>query len=149
MTITGGTALSKDEVERMVQDAEKFAAEDHQRREAAEARNGADQLAYQVEKFITDNGEKISEADRTELTKANDELKDVLKDEAADAEKLTAATDATMNVFQRIGQAMYENVQAQTPEQPAPAGDVGEEATASEVEDDVVEGEIIEEGDAS
>ena len=50
MTITGGTALSKEEIDRMVQDAEKFAAEDHKRREAAEARNQADQLAYQVDK---------------------------------------------------------------------------------------------------
>src|SRR5207245_11093659 len=56
MTITGGTALSKDEVERMVKDAEKFAAEDHQRREAAEARNAADQLSYQVDKSLSEWG---------------------------------------------------------------------------------------------
>jgi molecular chaperone DnaK len=148
MTITGGTALSKDEVGRMVQDAEKFAAEDHLRREAAEARNTADQLAYQVDKFIADNGDKVPETDKAELTKVNDELKDVLKDEAADAEKLTAATDATMNVFQRIGQAMYENAQAQTAEpHPDPAAEGA--STEPETDDDVVEGEIVDEGEAS
>jgi molecular chaperone DnaK len=149
MTITGGTALSKDEVERMVQDAEKFAAEDHQRRETAEARNGADQLAYQVEKFLVDNGDKVPEADRSELSKVNDELKEALKDEGATAEKLTTATDAAMNVFQRVGQAMYQNVQAQTSEPQAEAGGPDGEQAPPEGDDEVVEGEIIEEGGAS
>jgi len=149
MTITGGTALGKDEVERMVADAEKFAAEDHERREAAEARNAADQMAYQVDKFVTDNGDKIPEAEKAELAKVNDELKDVLKDEAADAQKLRDATDASLNVFQRIGQAMVQNDQAQA----APQGEAstgGEEPQAApETDDDVVEGEIVDEGEAS
>ncbi|MGZ6544352.1 MAG: molecular chaperone DnaK [Actinomycetota bacterium] len=152
MTITGGTALSKDEVERMAQDAEKFAAEDHKRREAAEARNQADQLAYQVGKFIEENGEKIPESDRAELQKADDELKEVLKDEGADADRLRAANDATMQVFQRVGQAMYENQQAQaTSEQQAAAGggSAGPASGTTESEDDVVEGEIVDEGGAS
>ena len=148
MTITGGTALSKDEVDRMMQDAEKFAAEDHARREAAEARNAADQLAYQVEKFITDDGDKISDGDKTELSTSNDQLKDVLKDEGADAEKLRMATEATMQVFQRIGQAMVQSQQAaqaaseQTEGQTAADG----AADAAPESDDVVEGEIVEDG---
>ena len=149
MTITGGTALSKDEVSRMVEDAEKFAAEDHKRREVAEARNAADQLAYQVDKFLQDNGEKVSDADRTDLTKVNDELKDVLKDEAADAEKLTTATDAAMNVFQRVGQAMYQNAQSEASAPQPDAGDADGGQTPPEGDDDVVEGEMIEEGGAS
>ena len=112
MTITGGTALSKDEVDRMVADAEKFAAEDHARREAAEARNQADQLTYQVDKFVEENGDKVADADKTELAQKNDELKEVLKAEDAEAAKLRAATEATMQVFQRVGQAMYEQQQA-------------------------------------
>ncbi len=64
MTITGGTALSKDEVDRMVKDAEKFAAEDHARREAAEARNQADQLTYQVDRFLEENGDKVADGRR-------------------------------------------------------------------------------------
>ncbi|MGH2596035.1 MAG: molecular chaperone DnaK, partial [Actinomycetota bacterium] len=152
MTITGGTALSKDEVERMVQEAEKFAAEDHKRREAAEARNQADQLAYQVDKFIEENGDKVPEADKTELTQKNDSLKDVLKDEGAEAETLRQTTEATMQVFQRIGQAMHDNQQAA---QAAGGSDTSSTETGggtqpeTESEDDVVEGEIVDEGGAS
>src|SRR5437867_4918667 len=112
MTITGGTALGKDDIDRMIKDAESFAAEDHKRREAAEARNQADQLAYQVEKNLAEWGDKVPAAERTELKQKNDELKEVLKAEDADADKLRAATDAVMQVYQRVGQAMYQNVQA-------------------------------------
>ncbi len=148
MTITGGTALAKDEVERMVADAEKFAAEDHQRRETAEARNQADQIAYQVDKFIQDSGEKIPEGDKTELTTANDQLKEILKDEDADAEKLRAATDSTMQVFNRVGTAMNQQAAQATAEETSDASGSDAEA-ATENDDDVVEGEIIEEGGAS
>jgi molecular chaperone DnaK len=152
MTITGGTALSKDEVARMVKDAEKFAAEDHERRQTAEARNTADQLAYQVEKSIGEWGEKVPEADRTELMARTSELKDVLADQGADAEKLTAATDAVMNVWQRIGQSMYENQQAQATSEQG-SGDAGsstsDSVSADASEDDVVEGEIVDEGSGS
>lgn len=147
MTITGGTALGKDEVERMVQDAEKFAAEDHKRRETAEARNRADQLAYQVDKFVADEGEKIPEADRTELTKKSDELKDTLKDDVAEAATLNAAADALMEVFQRVGTAMVQNQQAAQAASSEDAG-AGEAADAAS-DDDVVEGEIVDEGGAS
>jgi molecular chaperone DnaK len=145
MTITGGTALSRDDIDRMVKDAEKFAAEDHQRREAAETRNTADQLTYQVDKAVEEWGEKVPESDRNELTKANDELKEVLKGEDVDAIK--SASDHLMQVFQRIGQAMYQNVQAQPGEQQQAAA-TGEGASESG-DGDVVEGEIVDEGGAS
>jgi molecular chaperone DnaK len=147
MTITGGSALSKDEVERMVADAEKFASEDHERRETAEARNAADQLAYQVEKFLTDDGDKISDADKADLTTTNDRLKDALKDEAASAETLRSATEATMQVFQRVGQAMVQQQQAAQSAPGEPSG--GEGQTPADDTDDVVEGEIVDEGDES
>jgi molecular chaperone DnaK len=150
MTITGGTALSKDEVDRMVKDAEAFAAEDHKRREAAEARNQADQLIYQVDKFLEENTDKVPEGDATELKGKNDELKEVLKAEDAEAETVRAATEATMQVFQRIGQAMYEQQQSQAAPTDAAQGDGGTTAEAQpESEDDVVEGEIVDEGGAS
>ena len=150
MTITGGTALSKDEVDRMVKDAEQFAAEDHARREAAEARNQADQLTYQVDRFLEENADKVPDADATELRKKNDELKEVLKAEDTEADQIRSATEETMQIFQRIGQAMYENQQAQaTPDQSATA-DGGDAATGGEgADDDVVEGEIVDEGGAS
>ena len=142
MTITGGTALSKDDIDKMVKDAEKFAAEDHKRREAAEARNAADQLTYQIDKALAEWGDKVPAGDRDELAKANDELKEVLK--AEDVEKIRSATDATMQVFQRIGQAMYQHAQAQAASQQAAAGGAPEDG-----EGDVVEGEIVDEGSAS
>jgi molecular chaperone DnaK len=147
MTITGGTALSKDEVARMVADAEKFAAEDHQRREAAEARNAADQLSYQVDKSLSEWGDKVPETDRSELQTKNSELKAVLADQGADAARLSAASDALMQVWQRVGQTMYQQAQSQTSTEPSaeePAQPASEEAS----EDEVVEGEIVDEGGA-
>jgi molecular chaperone DnaK len=145
MTITGGTALTKEEIDRMVKDAESFAAEDHKRREHAEARNQADQVAYQVDKFVSESGDKVPESEKNELTSANDELKEVLKDADAEAETLKTASDKVMGIFQRVGQAMYQNVQAESGQAAASDGDEGE-ATAG---DEVVEGEIVEEGGAS
>ncbi|MET1011411.1 MAG: molecular chaperone DnaK [Actinomycetota bacterium] len=149
MTITGGTALSKEEIDRMMKEAEGFAAEDHRRREAAEARNQADQLTYQVDSFLKDNAENISDADKAELTTKNDELKQALKDESAETDSLRSASDALMQVWQRVGQSMHEQAaQAQ-----AAAGG-GDETSASAGEqpdddEDVVEGEIVDEGGSS
>ena len=142
MTITGGTALSKDDIDRMVKDAEKFAAEDHTRREAAEARNAGDQLSYQIDRSLQEWGEKVPEGDREELMKSNEELKEVLKGE--DVARIRSATEATMQIFQRIGQAMYQPTQAQAGPQQGPA-----ESAPQGGEGDVVEGEIVDEGSGS
>jgi molecular chaperone DnaK len=149
MTITGGTALGKDEIDRMVKDAEAFAAEDHQRREAAEARNQADQLTYQVDQFLQESGEQLPDADRAELTTKNDELKQVLKDETAETDALRSGTEALLQVWQRAGQALHQQAAAQ--QQTAPGG---EETSApgpdeGSGDEDVVEGEIVDEGGAS
>ncbi len=143
MTITGGTALSKEEIDRMVTDAEKFAAEDHERREAAEVRNAADQLTYQVDKALGEWGDKVPEPERDELKKRNDELKEVLKAEDAKADRIRSATDATMQVFQRIGQAMYERTAQQAEAQQSAAG--GGASPGPSGDEDVVEGEIVDE----
>ena len=150
MTITGGTALSKDEIDRMMKEAEGFAAEDHKRREAAEARNQADQLTYQVDTFLNDNGDKITDADKAELTSKNDELKQLLKDESAETDALRSTSDALLQVWQRAGQSMHE----QAAQSQAAGGDGGEGAPApdgaeSEGDEDVVEGEIVDEGGSS
>src|SRR5437588_582545 len=87
MTITGGTALSKDEIDRMQRDAEQFASEDHERREAAEARNTADQLTYQVDKALVEYGDKVPAEERDAVSSANDELKEALKGDDVDAIK--------------------------------------------------------------
>src|SRR5207248_1571578 len=110
MTITGGTALSKDDIDRMQRDAEAFAAEDHKRRETAEARNTADNLTYQVDKALVEYGDKVPAEERDAVSSANDELKEALKGDDVDAIK--SKTDALMQAFQRIGQAMYSQQQA-------------------------------------
>jgi molecular chaperone DnaK len=142
MTITGGTALSKDDIDRMVKDAEKFASEDHERREAADARNAGDQLSYQIDRSLEEWGDKVPEGDRDELRKSNEELKETLKGE--DVARIRSATEATMQVFQRIGQAMYQQTAPQGGPQEPPAG-----AAAEGGEGDVVEGEIVDEGSGS
>jgi len=150
MTITGGTALSKEDIDRMVQDAEKFASEDHARREAAEARNQADQLTYQVDRSLEEWGDKVPESDRDELKKLNDELKESLKGE--ETEHIKAGTEAVMRKFQEIGSSMYQQTaEAQQAQQAAAAGGAGAEPSspATESENDVVEGEIVDEGGAS
>ncbi|HEY6650664.1 MAG TPA: molecular chaperone DnaK [Actinomycetota bacterium] len=147
MTITGGTALSKDEIDRMVKEAEAFAAEDHKRREAAEARNQADQLTYTVDKSLGEWGDKVPAGDRDELVKATDELKELLKDQAATAESLNGASEKVMGIFSRIGQSMYQQAAAEPTA--AGGGEAGAEGPASSGEDEVVEGEIVEEGGSS
>jgi molecular chaperone DnaK len=145
MTITGGSALGKDEIDRMVKDAEKFAAEDHSRREAAEARNAADQLSYQVDKALADYGEKIPEADRDAVRAANEEVKEALKGD--DTARIRSGTDALMQAFQKVGQAMYAGQQAASGSGGQATGeDGGAEASG---DGDVVEGEIVDEGGAS
>jgi molecular chaperone DnaK len=150
MTITGGTALSKEEIDRMVKEAEAFAAEDHKRREAVEARNQADQLTYQVETFLKDNGDKLADADKAELTSKNDELKQALKDESAEVDTLRSASEALMQAWQKVSQQMHE--QAAQAQSAAAGGDSSETSAPdaeAEADEDVVEGEIVDEGGAS
>jgi molecular chaperone DnaK len=152
MPITGGTALSKEEIDRMVKEAEAFAAEDHKRREAAEARNQADQLTYQVDTFLKDNGDKLSDADKADLTSKNDELKQALKDESTETETLRTASESLMQAWQRAGQSLHQQA-AQQQQAAAAGGGGGDTSGASPGEgtgdEDVVEGEIVDEGGAS
>jgi molecular chaperone DnaK len=146
MTITGGTALGKEDIDRMVKEAEQFAEEDHRRREAAEARNTGDNLVYQVDKALVEYGDKVPEADREALQKANEEAKEALKGD--DVDQIKSSTDALMQVFQRVGQAMYSQQQAPGEGEGAQTGAAGGEEPVSSGEGDVVEGEIVDEGGA-
>jgi molecular chaperone DnaK len=144
MTITGGTALAKDEIDRMVQDAEKFAEEDRKRREAAEARNAADNLAYQAEKTLGELGDKVSAEQKAEVEKDVAEVKEALKGD--DTDRIKAATDKLMQSFQAVGQAVYQ--QQQQAQQAAAGGTAGQPGGAESGED-VVEGEVVDEGGSS
>jgi molecular chaperone DnaK len=138
MQITGGTALGKEEIDRMMAEAEKFAEEDHKRREVAEARNNADNLAYQAEQSLKELGDKVSDEDKQAVEKDIAEVKEALKGE--DVDKIRAATDTLMQSFQKVGQAVYQQQDAQQQQQQ------GSDAAGG---DDVVEGEVVDEGGAS
>ena len=141
MQITGGTALSKEEIDRMMADAEKFAEEDHKRREAAEVRNNAENLVYQAEKSLTELGDKVSDEDKEEVTKNVADVKEALKGEDIDA--IRSATDTLTQSFQKVGQAVYQQQDAQ---QQGAQQQGGPEAPGA---DDVVEGEVVDEGGSS
>ena len=144
MTITGGSALPREDVDRMVRDAEQFANEDKQRRADAEARNMADNLAYQAEKLVKDSGDRIQQSDKDELEKQVTEVKEALNGQDIAAVKNSA--ESLSQTVQRVGTAMHQAAQGQ---QQAAAGGGGPEASGSQGGDDVVDAEIVDEGDQS
>jgi len=130
MTITGGSSLSEEDIERMVKDAEEHAAEDKTRREEAETRNQAEQMAYSTEKLIKDNDDKLSEESKTEVQADVDALKTALAGE--DIEAVKSAQEKLTTSSQKLGEAIYAA-------QPAE----GAEEAASE--EDVVDAEVVDE----
>jgi molecular chaperone DnaK len=109
MTITGGSALSKDEIDRMMKDADAHAEEDRKRKEEAEIRNTGDSLMYQTEKFLAENGEKLNEgeaaAKKAETQEALAELKTALG--GANFEMIKTATEKVSTLSQALGTALY------------------------------------------
>ena len=133
MTITGGSSLSTEDIERMVKDAEEHAAEDKKRREEAETRNQAEQLAYSTEKLIKDNDDKLPEEVKTEVQADVDALKSALATD--DIEAVKSAQEKLMTSQQKLGEAIYAA-------QPA-EGEAAPEASA----EDVVDAEVVEDED--
>jgi molecular chaperone DnaK len=142
MTISGGSALSKDEIDRMVKEAEQYAEEDAQRREAVEARNQADSLVYTTEKFLADNTDKLPEDVKTEVQADVDALKAILENAEASAEEIQAGVTKLGESSQKMGAAMYAAAEA---DQAAAGGTTG---ATGESDDDVVDAEIVDEDDA-
>ncbi|GHE60800.1 molecular chaperone DnaK [Streptomyces capitiformicae] len=142
MTVTGGSSLPKDEVDRMRQEAEQYAEEDQKRREAAETRNQGEQLVYQTEKFLKDNEDKVPGDIKTEVEAAVGELKEALKGE--DTAEIRTATEKVAAVSQKLGQALYADAQA-AQAAGGPEGATAGGAKAGGSEDDVVDAEIVDE----
>jgi molecular chaperone DnaK len=136
VTISGGSALGKDDIERMMADAEKYAEEDRQRREEAEVRNRAETLAYTTEKFLSENTDKVPDDVKSEVESAIADVKKSL--EGTDTEAIRTATEHAAQVSQKMGSAIYAQSQAAN----AQAGEPGE--AAPEDDDEVVEAEIVE-----
>ena len=142
MTISGGSALPKEDIDRMVKEAEAHAEEDKKRREDAETRNTAEQQAYSIEKLLKDNKDKLPEDVHSEVQTAVDGLKKAL--EGSDIEPVRAAQDKLNDVAQKIGEALYQHEQSAQAQ--ASASSSSSEAPAED--DGIVDAEIIDDEDA-
>ena len=135
MTITGGSSLSKEEIDRMMKDAESHAEEDRKRKEEAEIRNNGDSLLYQTEKFLKDNEDKFTEGEAAEKKAETETELAILKSalEGNDLEAIKAATEKVATVSQSLGAALY-------------AATAAAEGAATPNEDGVEDAEIVDEG---
>jgi len=141
--ITGGSALAKDDIEKMVKDAEEYAEEDRRRREEAEVRNQADSLVYSTEKFLGENEDKVPDDVKSEVRESLAEVKKAL--ESNDTDAIKSATEKAQLVAQKMGTAIYQQAQAAQASSAQPgSADEG----ANSADDEVVEAEIVDEGDA-
>ncbi len=143
ITITASSGLSKDEIEKLRQEAEKHAEEDKQKKEAAELKNQADSVIFQLEKLLKDSADKIKAEDKTELETKLTELKTAK--EAGDLEALKKKLEETNEVAQKIGAAMYQKTAAEAQAAGANPTDSATDSTASPDASGPVEGEIEEE----
>lgn len=139
VTITGGTALSKDEIEEMISDAEAHANEDKERREAAEIRNRADQLSHNIGKQLEEHGDKLSDDERAPIDEALEGLKTLLASDDPSNEDLKSATETLATSSQVLGQKIYEASQA----------DAESDAADTSDDDGVVEAEVVDDDGAT
>ncbi|MDQ4058813.1 MAG: Hsp70 family protein, partial [Actinomycetota bacterium] len=135
MTITGGTKLADDEIERMMKEAEAHANEDKARRAEAEARNQADNVIYQSEKSLKEHGDKLDEATKSNVESTLNDAKEALK--GSDVDRIKSTSEALMTATQQIAQVVYQAAQNQ------PAG--AEPADTASSNDDVVDAEVVDE----
>jgi molecular chaperone DnaK len=134
MTISGQSSLAKEDIERMVKDAEAHAADDKRRREEAETRNNADSLVYQTEKLLKDNGDKLSDEDKSSIDAPLTSLREALN--GSDLDVIKTATESLSDVVGAVSTKMYEAASAAS-------ASAGTTASAAPADDDVVDAEII------
>jgi molecular chaperone DnaK len=150
MQITGGSALGKDDIDKMVKEAEAHAEEDRKRREAVELRNEADNLVFRTEKLLSENADKINDDVKKPVEEAIAELKTALEGE--DNDQVKAAVEKLNTTSAQLGQAMYAAAQA-AQQSPSEAGEPSEHAESngesSTADDDVVDAEIVDDDQTS
>jgi len=139
MTITGGSALADNEIDRMIKDAEKYAEEDAQRREAVETRNQADQLVNQTETLLSESGEQMTDDEKESVESSLTELKTNLEDESTETELIRKSMDALIAASQAMATRLYQ----QAAQEQAAQG----ESDTSDEDDDIVEAEIVDDDD--
>jgi molecular chaperone DnaK len=143
MTITGQSSLGKDDIDRMVRDAEAHAEDDRRRKEEAEVRNNADTLVYQTEKLLREQGEKIAVDERDRVEAAVKNVKDALA--GSDLEAIKTATEALMQTSQSFAQKLYESAAADQAGASGAAGGAGGAGGSAPNDDEVVDAEIVDE----
>ena len=143
MTISGGSALPKEDIDRMVKEAEAHAEEDKKRREDAETRNSAEQQAYSIEKLLKDNKDKLPEDVHSEVSEAVNDLKKAL--EGDDIEPVKTAQEKLSSVAQKVGEAIY---QADAASQGATDSASSAGGTTSSDDEDIVDAEIVDDEDS-
>ena len=144
MTITGGSSLPKEDIDRMVREAEEHAAEDKKRRESAETRNQAETLAYSIEKLIKDNDDKLPAEVKSEVQADVDAVKTALAGEDDDAVK--TAFDKLNQSQGKLGEAIYAAGQAQG-QNPDPAATDPGNGEVPNPEEDVIDAEVVDDED--
>ncbi len=142
MTITGQSALPKEDIDRMVRDAEQYAEEDRKRREEAEVRNNADNLLYQTDKLLADSGDKIDASLKARVEESQGKVREALKGE--DIESIRTSTDELMRVSQEVGQALY----AAGAQDQAGAQTFSQDQTGSD-DEEIVDAEVVDEEDGA
>jgi molecular chaperone DnaK len=143
MTITGQSSLNKDDIQRMVKDAESHAEEDRRRRAEAEVRNNADSLVYQTEKVLRDQGDKVSTDERAAVEGPLDDLRKALT--GSDVEAIKTATEKLMAASQSFSQKLYEAAARDTNAAGTSASGQGSGGATGAADDEVVDAEIVEE----
>jgi molecular chaperone DnaK len=145
MTITGGSALPRDEVERMMREAEQYADEDRRRKEEAETRNTGEQLVYQTERFLAENADKVGATEKADVEEALGTLKAALG--GSDVAAIRTASEAVATASQKMGAAMYASAgpEAGSGSGGHSGGDGGSDPGAGSSDDDVVDAEIVDE----
>ena len=133
MTITGGSALAEGEIDRMIKDAEAYAEEDAKRREAVETRNQADQLIHQTDKLVEEQGEQMTDEEKSGIASALAELKEAIADETTETSEIRSRMDSLISASQAMATRLYQQ-----------AGSAGQAEEIGSEDDDVVEAEIIE-----
>jgi molecular chaperone DnaK len=139
MTITGGTALSQEEIDRMIKDAEAYAEEDAKRREAVEARNQADQLVHQTEKLLEEQAENMTDEEKSSVETALGALRLTLENKEAEASEIRSRMDELVTASQAMATRLYQQQAAASQQASSAGGQPGD--------DDVVEAEIIDDED--
>ncbi len=140
ITITASTGLKDEEIEKMVEEAAKHAEEDKKKKERVEKKNEADSLCFNVEKLIKENGDKIEEGDKKNLTEKSEELKKLIEKDDFDQSEVEKKTEELMNAMQEVGKKMYEKAAKETPKEEPKA----EESSKPKDEEKAQEGEVVE-----